>query len=153
MAMDQKQMADILEIQSLLTDYVFALDTKEIDKLDAVFTTDAVLDYRATGGRMGGWAEIKPWLVESLSGFGTTQHLISFPQIRFHGADSASSRTMLFNPMQTLPEKGGEIFFVGATYADELVRTADGWRIRTRTEIAPWTKDVPASVSAEPVAA
>lgn len=142
------RISDILEIQALLTDYVFALDTREIDKLDDVFTADAVCDYRATGGRQGDWAEIKPWLVEALGGFGLSQHLIGLPQIRFDPQDStrATSNTMLFNPMHMLPEKGGQIFFIGATYQDELVRTANGWRIKSRTEIAPWAKDVPASV-------
>ena len=147
-AMDNRRISDILEIQALLTDYVFALDTREIDGLDDVFTADALCDYRATGGRQGNWREIKPWLVEALAGFGLSQHLIGLPQIRFDpgDADRATARTMLFNPMRMLPEKGGDIFFIGATYADELVRTAQGWRIASRTEIAPWAKDVPASV-------
>lgn len=145
------RISDILEIQALLTDYVFALDTKDIDRLDAVFLPDAQCDYRATGGRAGGWAEIKPWLVSALNGFGTTQHLIGLPQIRFDPQDGtrATAMTMLFNPMQMLPEKGGQIFFIGATYSDELIRTADGWRIARRTEIAPWAKDVPASLAGD----
>jgi len=150
--MDMGRISDILEIQALLTDYVFALDTRELDRLDDVFMADAVCDYRATGGRQGGWREIKPWLVEALGGFGLSQHLIGLPQIRFDPAnrDRATSMTMLFNPMQMLPEKGGEMFFIGATYSDELVRTDKGWRIARRTEIAPWSKDVPASVPQGP---
>lgn len=148
MGMDIQRISDILEIQALLTDYVFALDTREFDRLDDVFTADAVCDYHATGGRKGDWSEIKPWLVSALGGFGLSQHLIGLPQIRFDLADGdrATSMTMLFNPMHMPPEKGGQIFFIGATYSDELVRTAAGWRIASRTEIAPWSKDVPASV-------
>lgn len=146
--MNIDRISDILEIQALLTDYVFALDTRDIDRLDAVFTPDAQCDYRATGGRAGAWGDIKPWLKEALGGFGTTQHLIGMPQIRFDGVDGdrATAMTMLFNPMQMLPEKGGQIFFIGATYSDVLTRTPQGWRIASRTEIAPWAKDVPASV-------
>lgn len=148
MGMDVQRISDILEIQALLTDYVFALDTRELDRLDDVFMPDAVCDYRATGGRKGDWSEIKPWLVSALNSFGLSQHLIGMPQIRFDqaNADRATSMTMLFNPMHMLPEQGGQTFFIGATYSDELVRTAAGWRIASRTEIAPWSKDVPASV-------
>lgn len=148
MGMDIQRISDILEIQALLTDYVFALDTRELDRLNDIFTPDAICDYRATGGRKGGWSEIGPWLAQALSGFGLSQHLIGMPQIRFDPADPdrARSMAMLFNPMHMLPEQGGQIFFIGATYSDELVRTAAGWRIASRTEIAPWSKDVPASV-------
>ena len=37
------------------------------------------------------------------------------------------------------------IFFVGATYRDDLVRTPDGWRISRRVEADAWMKDLPTS--------
>ena len=36
-------------------------------------------------------------------------------------------------------EAGGEIFILGGEYADELVRTPDGWRIAARTLSSWWT--------------
>ena len=57
-----QQISDRLEIQQLFTDYATAIDTKKFDLLDAVFTPDAYIDYRAMGGIDGRYPEIKAWL-------------------------------------------------------------------------------------------
>jgi 3-phenylpropionate/cinnamic acid dioxygenase small subunit len=137
--MDIKTATDIIEIQSLLARYVYAIDDKDFDQLDTVFTSDAEIDYTATGGVRGQYAQIKPWLARALAGFPRTQHLIGLPLITLQG-DTARARTMLFNPMQPA---SGPLFFCGATYADELVRTPQGWRITRRTETDAWFKNPP----------
>ncbi len=129
---------DILEIQQLLATYVYTIDAKDYDGLDQVFTPDAVIDYSATGGAKGDYPTIKAWLTTALAPFAQTQHLIGLPLIRIEGGQ-ASVRTMLFNPMR----KDGALFFIGATYVDDLVRTAEGWRIRRRVEADAWVKDAP----------
>lgn len=141
--------ADIIDIQQLLATYVFAIDAKDFDALDQIFTPDAEIDYRATGGAEGRYAEIKPWLVKALAPFPVTQHLIGLPLIRVDG-DTATARTMLFNPMQLARPEGDHLFLLGATYVDELVRTADGWRIAKRAEADFWVKDPPTDFSPEP---
>ena len=45
-----QEISDRLEIQQLLVDYSTALDQRRFDDLDAVFTPDAYIDYRVTGG-------------------------------------------------------------------------------------------------------
>ncbi|RJF93145.1 nuclear transport factor 2 family protein [Sphingomonas cavernae] len=141
--------ADIVEIQQLLAAYVFAIDARDYDALDDVFTPDAEIDYRATGGAEGRWAEIKPWLGRALAPFPITQHLIGLPLIRIDG-DTATARTMLFNPMQLARPEGDHLFLLGCTYADELVRTAQGWRIAKRVETDFWVKDPPSDFTPEP---
>jgi 3-phenylpropionate/cinnamic acid dioxygenase small subunit len=148
-ALGQSEMADILAIQNLLATYVFALDEKDFDALDAVFTPDATFDYTATGGVTGDWPKIKPWLKAALSRFPTTQHLVGLPRIRLAG-DRATCATMLFNPMLLKHNGKDVIFFVGGTYRDEMLRTPQGWRITRRVESDPWIKDLPADFTPTP---
>lgn len=146
--MDMRTIADTLEIQALLATYVFAIDDKDMDALDQVFAPDAHIDYRSTGGAIGDWTQIKPWLAKALAPFPVTQHLIGMPAIRLDG-DRATSRTMLFNPIQVKRPDGSDyLFFIGASYRDKLARTPDGWRIVERIETDPWFKDPPADLQA-----
>ena len=63
-----------------------------------------------------------------------TQHLVSNSVVKVDG-DTATARTMVFNPMGTDDGKGGlNLFYVGAWYEDKLTRTPDGWRIAERYE-------------------
>ena len=55
--MSLQEISDRLEIQDLIARYSYALDRRDFDALDELFTPDAVLDYRATGairGSLGG---------------------------------------------------------------------------------------------------
>ena len=140
---------DIIAIQQLLAAYVHAIDAKDYDALDAIFITGATVDYRAAGGAVGEWPAMKDWLARALAPFPLTQHLIGLPLIRLDG-DRASARTMLINPMRLGRPQGDHLFLVGCTYVDELVRTAEGWRIASRVERDFWTRDAPADL--EPAA-
>ena len=51
--MDNQEIADRLEIDQLLVRYVDAIDAKDWDLLDTVFTPDAHLDYSSSGGPEG----------------------------------------------------------------------------------------------------
>jgi 3-phenylpropionate/cinnamic acid dioxygenase small subunit len=129
---------DRLEINDLLVRYAWSIDGKDWDTLDTVFTADAHIDYTATGGIAGSLAEIKPWLAQSLAAFPATQHLLSNSQVTIDG-DTATARTAVYNPMGAATREGPlHFFFMGGIYADELVRTADGWRIKNRVEHFVW---------------
>lgn len=67
--MDPRAVADIVAIQQLLAIYVYAIDAKDFDALDRVFTPDATFDYAVTGGETGDYAKIKPWLAKALAAF------------------------------------------------------------------------------------
>lgn len=129
---------DIAEIQKLLAAYAFAIDARAFDRLDDIFTPDAQIDYTATGGAAGDYPTIKTWLVQALAPFRQSQHLLGLPLIEIVG-DRATARTMLFNPM--LQSAGDHLFFVGASYLDDLVRTERGWRICRRRQADVWVHD------------
>lgn len=127
-----EEISDRLEIQQLLIDYSTAIDGKRFDDLDAVFTPDAYIDYRVTGGVDGQFPEVKAWLKDVLPNFPAYYHMLGNVDVRVSG-DSATSRAICFNPM-VMGGEAGQIYFVGIWYVDEFVRTADGWRMSRRVE-------------------
>jgi hypothetical protein len=60
------EISDRLELQHLLISYSEAIDRREFDELDAIFTPDAYIDYRDTGGIEGQYLQIKAWLADVL---------------------------------------------------------------------------------------
>jgi 3-phenylpropionate/cinnamic acid dioxygenase small subunit len=141
--MSVQEMSDRLEIQDLFARYCFAIDERDWDALDSVFTPDARIDYTETGGAKGSVAEIKAWLPAALERFPAFQHMVATTKLTLDG-DRASSRTILFNPM-VIPREDGtpQTFFIGLWYRDTLVRTTEGWRIAERYEERSWTHNVP----------
>lgn len=128
-----QEISDRLEIQQLLVDYSTALDQRLFDDLDAVFTPDAYIDYRAMGGIDGRFPEVKAWLAQVLPTFPAYSHMLGNLSIAFSGPDTAASRVICFNPM-VLDAPGKQVLFCGFWYDDEYVRTAEGWRMTRRVE-------------------
>jgi len=136
---DLQALADRLDIEAVLTRYAWALDSKQFDELDQVFTPDAHIDYTSSGGEAGAYPEVKAWLAKVLPHFPAYQHLVTNKQITVDG-DRATSRAEFYNPMVMAKRDGTtSIFFVGGEYHDQLVRTPDGWRINNRVEKSIWT--------------
>lgn len=125
------EISDRLEIQQLLIDYSTAIDKRQFDDLDLVFTPDAYIDYRAMGGIDGRYPEVKAWLAQVLPNFPAYFHMLGNADIRVDG-DAATSRTICFNPMKLNDD--GQILFCGLWYEDEFIRTTDGWRLTRRSE-------------------
>jgi 3-phenylpropionate/cinnamic acid dioxygenase small subunit len=141
---DLQALADRLEIEDVLTRYAWALDSKQFDELDGVFTPDAHLDYTSSGGEAGAYPDVKAWLAKVLPHFPAYQHLVTNKHITIDG-DRATSRSEFYNPMVMAKRDGTtSIFFVGGEYHDDLIRTPNGWRITNRVEKSIWTDgDVP----------
>jgi hypothetical protein len=129
-----QEISDQMEIRRLTVAYAHAIDTRNFDLLDDVFTADAILDYSAIGGAKGLLSEIKPWLAKGLSKYLLGhQHLISNHDIRIDG-DRGTGRIMCFNPMPMKTPEGEQIRFDNLWYDDLYLRTPVGWRISQRTE-------------------
>jgi hypothetical protein len=139
-------LSDRLEIEGVLTRYAWALDAREFDRLDDVFTPDAFVDYTSAGGVKGPFPEVKAWLMSVMPHFPAYQHLVTNKDITIDG-DTATSRAAFYNPMGQPTEGGGlSLFFVGGEYHDKLVRTPQGWRINERIEKTVWMDgNVPAT--------
>ena len=138
-----EQISDRLEIQALMTTYAHAIDRRDFDRLDAIFTPDAYIDYRAMGGIDGRYPEVKQWLGPALAHFPNYQHLVASTDIQLDG-DTASARTACFNPMEIiLPQGRTQIMMLGFWYVDKLVRAAAGWRISERSQQSCYRHNVP----------
>ncbi|HTH87660.1 nuclear transport factor 2 family protein [Mycobacterium sp.] len=134
------EISDRFEIQQLLIDYSTAIDTRQFDDLDHVFTADAYIDYRAMGGIDGRFPEVKAWLAQVLPNFPAYAHMLGNFDVRIDG-DTASSRTICFNPM-VLGGEQNQILYCGLWYDDEFIRTAEGWRMSRRVETKCFDKVV-----------
>ena len=141
-----QQISDRLEIQQLFTDYATAIDSKSFDLLDAIFTPDAYIDYRAMGGIDGRYPEIKAWLSQVLPKFPNYFHMVGNAALKIDG-DRASSTIICFNPMQIdLGEGKSQVMFLGLWYHDKFVRTGQGWRMSERVEQKCFDYNVPGGV-------
>ena len=148
-----QEISDRIEIDDLFARYCHAIDERDWDALDQVFTPDAKIDYSETGGAKGCFAEIKAWLPVALERFPMFQHMVATTRLRLDG-DKASSRTILFNPMVHRDADGqDQVFFIGLWYRDVLVRTEAGWRIAERYEELGWTHNVPPMAAAPEISA
>jgi hypothetical protein len=137
-------LADRVAIDDLLTRYATAIDGIDWDLLDTVFTPDAHLDYRSASGIAGPYPEVRTWLSEVLPAvFEVTQHLVLNRIVAVDG-DTARARSAFSNPNLMLVDGRPSTFTVSGYYHDELVRTADGWRISRRLEQTLfWDGDFP----------
>src|SRR5579859_2066890 len=91
-----REMLDHHAIEKILKRYARALDEKNYDALDAVFTEDAVLDYTAAGGIKGTYPVVKNWLKEVLDPMPEMQHFTTNVEIEFDG-DHAKGASYTLN--------------------------------------------------------
>jgi hypothetical protein len=132
-APDIQAIADRLEIQDLISRYPVLVDNRDFDPLDTLFTIDAHLDFSSFGGPVGSLADVKEFLNATLPMFARTQHMMGLPTITL-AAHTAAAKTSCHNPMvMETPDGGRKAWLIGLWYDDEFVKTADGWRIASRT--------------------
>jgi ketosteroid isomerase-like protein len=120
--------------------YTWALDTKDIDVLDDVFTPDATAMLR--GVECVGREQIKARIGGSILRLERTQHLVGNHQVSVNG-DEGTHRCQLHGQHVVEGTQGGDNFIVGGYYEDRVVRTPDGWRIAHRLMQQTWTEGNP----------
>ena len=140
MPLSIQEISDRIEIDDLLQRYTAAIDAKDWDLLDTVFTPDATLDYTTSGGPVGPFPEVKAWLARALAHFPMTHHMIGKSSVKLEG-DRAQCRTIFYNPLGASTDADGKfipnggsganlhVFIVGGFYNDTCARTPHGWRI------------------------
>ena len=69
MTMSMQEISDRLEIQDLMLRYSYAIDSRDWDALDHVFTPDAHIDYSVFGGSVGDLPSTKAFLAEAMPNF------------------------------------------------------------------------------------
>jgi hypothetical protein len=143
MALSPEQMANRAEIEDILVRYCYALDDRAWDIYRGLFTHDAVIDDRVTGGIRSGVEEHIQYLCRALSKVVLSQHAISTVRIDV-SADSAQVRAHCSCPMLLdVGEAKHHVFFQGLWYRNTLVRTPTGWKISHLVEEGYWTHNMP----------
>ena len=135
-----QELVDRRAIDDLLLRYSTALDTRQWDLLDQVFTADAQIDYATSGGIKGNREDLKRWFRdEAFVPFTSWQHHLTNMAVELDG-DTATGRTSVYNPLAFIGEDGASaVLHVGAWYDDRFARTPDGWRITERSLGMAWT--------------
>jgi 3-phenylpropionate/cinnamic acid dioxygenase small subunit len=131
--MPPTQADDRYDIEQCLYRYAWMVDQRKWEQMDSVFAPDGTIDYTSTGGKQGAYRPILGWLERALAGWPINLHMISNISIEFPTPDSARSRCYFFAPMgHARPDGTQEVISNAGYYADTLVRTSAGWRIRER---------------------
>jgi len=138
-----QEISDRLEINELLIRYSHAVDSQDWDAFERVFTDDAVIDYTEMGGPRGGVRATREFLETTMPTFVSYQHLVGNTVLDIDG-DTATARTICHNPMVMDQGEGKtHVFFCGLWYRDQLLRTAQGWRIAERYEERSYFHNAP----------
>lgn len=138
--MENQEIIDRLWITDLLARYAYAVDSGQWDLLDAVFTQDAVIDYRSAGGIRGPYAEVKAWLAQVLAPWPGRLHLVGAMRVTFAEGEAAvsASFTDALSPSREMVTSG--VIQGGGWYHHRLVRTTNGWRSRELVEEQTWRR-------------
>lgn len=127
---------DCHAIRQVYIRYCEIVDLKDFDRMVEVFTEDTVGDYtslRPGDLRIG----IRP-LIDRMhmnlgkgSNCGATHHNVGNFRIQVDG-DRARAKVYYYALHRGLGRFAGALYSMWGQYDDELVRTADGWRVKKR---------------------
>ena len=133
--------ADVVAIQQVLYHYAYALDARDYDALDDVFSADASL--HTSGGTLMSSAQYKSMCATELVKLDATHHMVTNTSVTVDG-DHASSRAY-FQAQHVKRSLAPDSQFLMAGWVDdELERRAEGWRIVDRTWHSAWSSGNPA---------
>lgn len=115
--------ADRLELHELPGRYGDAIDDRDWDRLDRIFTADAVFDLTDLGApRLEGLEAIKAFMDTE------AQHPRTHTMTNVYVDETDDGVKLSFRILALLPEgRTGT-----ASYYDDVVKTADGWRVANR---------------------
>ena len=127
--------ADKAQITELLVSYATGIDSKDWPLFRSCWTDEVDLDY----GEVGHFTDpdvFTDLFAQVHNPMGSTYHRLSNFVISVDG-DTATARTYVHAVLMVTPDDDAMwVDFVGH-YDDELVRGADGWRIRRRVTHTP----------------
>jgi 3-phenylpropionate/cinnamic acid dioxygenase small subunit len=114
---------DRLALHELPGRYGDAIDDRDWDRLDQIFTEDAVFDLTDLGEpKLEGRAEIKRYMAED------AKHPRTHLMTNIYVDETATGVQLFFRIVALLPER-----VVGtASYYDDVVKTPAGWRVKNR---------------------
>ena len=131
---------DRQEIVDVTVAYTYALDTKNWDALDDVFLSDATAMLTE---ELAGREAIKERVRRALDHLDVSQHMVSNHHIVITGTTATCCCYLQAQHVREAAP-GSPNFIVAGRYEDQLVKTAEGWRISRRELVIMWTDGNPA---------
>jgi hypothetical protein len=133
---------DVGSIIQLINLYAFAVDTQRWDLFDRIFTPDVDADFSATAH----WRDLASFKADFAAfhaPFDSTQHVMANHLVTVDG-DRAHAFVHGSWRLIRRAAEGAPLWDGTGWYDDDLVRTADGWRIARRTCRVVWWTGNPA---------
>jgi hypothetical protein len=134
---------DRAQIIELMHRYATAVDSKEWTTLRSLFTNeigcemiglkaDLGLPVATTADR---WIDV---ISRGLAQYSVTQHSISNHRVEIGGEKAVCTAYVIARHFIPDGKGANAIFDVGGYYANDVVRTADGWKIRKWKLVGTW---------------
>lgn len=120
--------ADRLDVIEMTARYARAVDYRELDAMDTLFTPACVV-LGVEPGPIEGVEAWKLWLHTALQRFGATQHLFGNHLVEIWEDGASASMRSALQATHIMLDEPKEALVLTATYYDQLIRTATGWRI------------------------
>jgi ketosteroid isomerase-like protein len=128
--------ADRSDIAQLLAEYAHAVDRRDFAAVAECFVPDASASYG--GVELGPGVEHIVEHIRGVERFVATQHLFGVPLVHVDG-DTATASSHAASYLVANGDGTETVLGRGLTYDDELVRTANGWRIARRVHRPIWS--------------
>ena len=128
------------EIVRLTHDYALANDSFEVEEVVGLFASDGVFDMRPIGlGVYAGHDEIRDFFEREKRALTHVMHLTTNHRIDLDPGGEEASGTVYYLAIGVVRRSGEENQSRGY-YEDRYVRTAAGWRFRSRVghSLIPW---------------
>jgi hypothetical protein len=123
---------DRARIGDLVVAYAFALDERDWQAFEALFTPR--IDYRSAGGIAGTPAEVAAWMPQAMSLFQWTLHSVCTHRIEATSTETAKGSLHVVSLHGLTFDGADEVMNATGVYRDEYVRTPAGWRFAARRE-------------------
>jgi uncharacterized protein (TIGR02246 family) len=140
-----EQAADEQAVRDLLMRYFVGLDRRDAAIFEEVFTPDARMSVLGGAQTFAGRTQIITALM-NVAQYPMSSHHPTSQQLTLDG-DHGRADTFAVAYLVT---RDAHIVVRGLQYLDEVERTAEGWRIRTREHIPQWQSESPAAPVALP---
>jgi ketosteroid isomerase-like protein len=118
--------ADRLAIADVIVRYATSVDRRDMARYATCFTDDVVVTGFGDKEHRG-LPDYMEYVTNALKRFGCTQHLVGNHEISING-DKARMRTYV-QATHELTNDAESLLILWGIYDDDLVRTADGWKI------------------------
>lgn len=123
---------DKLQLEELPSRYADYVDDHTWDKMDEIFTEDAVFEFTSLGIKLNGLEEIKAFLSGLVDQGQAPQGHLMLGIYSDASETGAKVRFRAIFPRENTAADDSTAVFHHASYFDDLVKTDRGWRVKDR---------------------